>query len=65
MNRDPESIPAAVVAVRMKPLAPQHRIAHLRALLRLQPAGSPRQPAFAALLRNETAARPGKAGRVA
>jgi hypothetical protein len=38
---------------RMKPLPRRHRIAHLRALIRLQPAGSIRGQELAALLRGE------------
>ena len=48
----------AIMRVRMKPLPRRHRIAHLRALLRRQPAGSLRRGQLAALLRAELAARP-------
>jgi hypothetical protein len=65
MNRDVEPAPVAVVAARLKPLPRQHRIAHLRALIQQQPAGSIRRNALAALLRDEMAPRSGKAGRIA
>jgi hypothetical protein len=45
--------PIAVMVVRMKRLPRRHRIAHLRALLRRQSAGSIRGAELAALLRNE------------
>jgi hypothetical protein len=48
----------AIVFVRMKPLPRRHRIAHLRALLRRQSAGSLRGEQLAALLRAEMMARP-------
>jgi hypothetical protein len=48
----------AIIFVRTKPLPRRHRIAHLRALLRRQPAGSPRGEQLAALLRAEMTARP-------
>lgn len=48
--------PVAVMLVRMKPLPRRHRIAHLRALLRQQPAVSGRREELAALLRLETTA---------
>jgi len=41
----------ALMLVRMKPLPRRHRIAHLRALLRRQPALSVRREELAALLR--------------
>jgi len=34
--------PIAIMMIRMKPLPRRHRIAHLRALIRLQPTGSAR-----------------------
>ena len=43
--------PIDAVAVRIKPLSPRHRRAHLRALIRQQAAGSPRRNELAALLR--------------
>jgi hypothetical protein len=48
----------AIVFVRIKPLPRRHRIAHLRALLRRQSAGSLRGKQLAALLRAEMTARP-------
>ena len=53
MNR-----PVAVMRVKMMPLPRRHRIAHLRALLRRQPAGSLRGEQLAALLHAEMTARP-------
>ena len=52
------STPVAIILVRMKPLPRRHRIAHLRALLRRQPAGSLRGEQLAALLRAAMTARP-------
>jgi hypothetical protein len=46
--------PAAIMVARMQPLPRRHRLAHLRALMRSQPAGSLRRRELAALLR-ETA----------
>ena len=48
----------AIILIGIKPLPRRHRIAHLRALLRWQPAGSLRRGQLAALLRAELAARP-------
>ncbi len=48
----------ATMMTRMKPLPRRHRIAHVRALLRLYPEGSVRGRELAALLRTEIAARP-------
>jgi hypothetical protein len=42
-----------IMVVRMKPLPPRHRIAHLRALLHREPQGSTRRVELAALLRHE------------
>jgi hypothetical protein len=44
---------AASMIGRMKPLSRRHRLAHLRALIRQQPAGSIRRGQLAALLRRE------------
>ena len=44
------------LAVRMKRLSPRHRLAHLRALIRREPAGSNRRLRLAALLRDELTA---------
>ena len=43
---------------RLKPLSRRHRLAHLCALIRLQPAGSIRGQELAALLRGEMNAPP-------
>ena len=51
------------LAVRMKRLSPRHRLAHLRALLRREPAGSRRRHALAALLRGQSAATPANENR--
>lgn len=51
------------MAVRMKRLPRQHRIAHLRALIRQQPVGSIRREELVALLRIEMTAKPGDADR--
>jgi hypothetical protein len=50
------AIPVRIVALRMKRLPRVHRIAHLRALIGREPAGS-RRGQLAALLRDEFAAR--------
>jgi hypothetical protein len=52
--------PAAVMVIRMKRLPRRHRIAHLRALIRRQPARSIRGDELASLLRDEMATRPGR-----
>jgi len=49
--------PARMIG-RMKPLPRRHRLAHLRALIRQQPAGSLRREQLAALLRRELLAPP-------
>jgi hypothetical protein len=49
----------------MKPLPRRHRIAHLRALLRLHGEGSARGHELAALLRAEITARPDREARTA
>lgn len=49
---------AAIMAGRMHPLPRRLRIAHLRALIRQQPAGSIRGEQLAAALRGEMAAQP-------
>ena len=48
--------PIDIMAGKMKPLPPRHRIAHLHALIRLAPAGSIRRDQLAALLRDEMTA---------
>jgi hypothetical protein len=50
------SASTATLTARMKPLPRRHRIAHLRALLRLHGEGSARGRELAALLRAEIAA---------
>ena len=52
-----------IMIARMKPLSPRHRIAHLRALIRREPAGSIRRGELAALLRCESAPRPANENR--
>ncbi len=53
MNTEP-----AIMLVRLRPLAPRLRLAHLRALIWCEPAGSARARRLAALLRDQlTAAR--------
>jgi hypothetical protein len=54
---------AVRLAVRMKRLSPRHRLAHLRALLRREPAGSSRRHALAALLRDPLATTPANENR--
>ena len=53
----------AVMVVRMKRFARRHRIAHLRALMTQQPAGSVRKEDLAALLREEMTVPTGKKTR--
>jgi len=50
--------PIGVIAARIKPLSPRHRLAHLRALIRQQPDNSPRRFELAALLRDQVLPRP-------
>jgi hypothetical protein len=57
--------PIDVMAARMKPLSPRHRIAHLRALIRREPDGSIRRVELASLLRDEVTARPANENRTA
>jgi hypothetical protein len=57
--------PIDVMAARMKPLSPRHRIAHLRALIRREPDGSIRRVELASLLRDEVTARPANENRAA
>jgi hypothetical protein len=47
-----------VMAARMKRLSPRHRLAHLRALIRREPAGSNRRLRLVALWRDQSAATP-------
>ena len=53
----------ATMMTRMKPLPRRHRIAHLRALLRLHGEGSARGHELATLLRVEITARPDEEAR--
>ena len=55
--------PIGAVAVRIQPLSPRHRLAHLRALIRQQPAGSARRDQLVALLRDELAGKTGHENR--
>jgi hypothetical protein len=48
-----KSPPIGVVAARIKPLSPRHRLAHLRALIRQQAVGSARRIEPAALLHDQ------------
>jgi hypothetical protein len=50
------STKATVMAARIKRLSPPHRLAHLRALIRREPAGSNRRLMLVALLRDQWAA---------
>jgi hypothetical protein len=52
-----------IMIARMKPLPPRHRIAHLRALIGRQPAGSVRRGELVSLLRAESTARPANENR--
>jgi hypothetical protein len=60
MKRAPQPIPHAITAVRIKRLPRRHRIAHLRALIRLQQAGSLRRQQLAAWLGDEMPAPSGE-----
>ena len=57
--------PMDVMAARMEPLSPRHRIAHLRALIRRESDGSIRRVELASLLRDEVTARPANENRAA
>lgn len=57
------STKVAVIAVRIKRLSPRHRLAHLRALVRREPAGSDRRPGLVALLHNQLAVTPANENR--
>lgn len=50
------TVPAAIIADRTRPLPRRHRIAHLRALIRQQPAGSLRREQLAVSLSDEMTA---------
>jgi hypothetical protein len=60
---NPKPPPMDVMAFRMKPLSPRHRIAHLRALISQLPDGSIRRDQLAALLREEMTAPPANENR--
>jgi hypothetical protein len=51
------------LVVRIKRLSPRHRLAHLRALIRREPAGSNRRDGLVALLRDQLAAVPANDNR--
>jgi hypothetical protein len=59
MKREPKPT-AAIMVIRMRPLPRRHRIAHLHALIRQQPARSIRREELVALLCDEMLARPAK-----
>jgi hypothetical protein len=46
----------AIILVRLRPLAPRLRLAHLQALIRREPMGSARVRGLAALLRDQLTA---------
>ena len=52
-----------VMAARMKRLSPRHRLAHLRALIRREPAGSIRTGELVALLHDQFVALPANENR--
>ena len=54
---------AAIMHIRMKPLPRRHRIAHLRALIRREPAGSIRTGELVALLHDQFVALPANENR--
>jgi len=62
MKCGPKLTPAIMV-IRMKPLPRRHRIAHLRALIRQQPARSIRREELVALLCDEMWVRSGEETR--
>ena len=51
------------MTIRMKRLPRQHRVAHLRALIRQEPVDSIRREKLTALLRDEVTARPTRDNR--
>jgi GcrA cell cycle regulator len=57
------STKVTVIAVRIKRLSPRHRLAHLRALIRREPAGSNRWLTLVALLRDQSATTPANDNR--
>jgi hypothetical protein len=62
MKREVSATPIAMIADRMRPLPRRHRIAHLRALIGLQPIRATRRQKLAALLRDEMITRGGEGG---
>ena len=60
MKREVNPPPIRVVTERMRRLPHRHRIAHLRALIGLQPLHATRRRELAALLRDEMTARGGE-----
>ena len=58
MSTEPSHLPA-----RIRRLSPRHRLAHLAALIRREPAGSPRRDRLVALLRDQSAATPANENR--
>ena len=60
---NPKPTPVDVMAFRMKPLSPRHRIAHLRALISRLPEGSIRRDRLVALLRDQITAPPANENR--
>ena len=57
------STKATVIAVRIRRLSQRHRLAHLRALIRREPAGSHRRRTLVALLREQLVATPANDNR--
>ncbi len=57
------SAKVTVMAMRIRRLSPRHRLAHLRALIRREPAGSHRSFTLAALLHDQFAATPANDNR--
>jgi len=55
--------PIGIIAARIKLLSPRHRLAHLRALIRQQAAGSTLRFELAALLRDQLMPRPANENR--
>ena len=53
----------AHILLRIRPLAPRHRLAHLRALMRREGEGSARAAGLAALLRDQLTAAPADENR--
>lgn len=57
------SAKVTVMAMRIKRLSPWHRLAHLRALIRREPAGSHRRLTLVALLHDQWATTPANDNR--